>query len=135
MNDFCDGKYNLLLSTTILEAGIDIKDANTIIIHKANNFGLSQLYQLRGRVGRSNIKAYSYFTYDAKDELTENAKKRLKVMRILDGLGVGFALASHDLDIRGAGNLLGEEQSGKIQEVGIELYQEMLQEQIRKFKK
>ncbi len=132
MNDFCDGKYDLLLSTTILESGIDIPEANTMIIHNANNFGLSQLYQLRGRVGRGNIRAYCYFTYDKKVILTDDAKKRLKVMQTLDGLGAGFMIASHDLDIRGAGNILGEEQSGKIREVGIELYQDMLKEEIAK---
>ncbi len=130
MNDFCDGKYDLLLSTSIIESGIDIKQANTIIIHHADKFGLAQLYQMRGRVGRSKIRAYAYFTFEPKKILEGNAKKRLEVMQTLDGLGAGFNLAAHDLDIRGAGNLLGEEQSGHIKEVGVELYQAMLRETI-----
>ena len=132
MNDFCDGKYDLLLSTSIVESGIDIANANTIIVHHADNFGLSALYQLRGRVGRSNIRAYSYFTFEDRKKMTEQAEKRLQVMQRLDGLGAGFTIASHDLDIRGAGNLLGEQQSGKINEVGVELYQQMLGEEIAK---
>ena len=134
MNDFCDGKYDLLLSTSIIESGIDIAEANTIIIHDADKFGLSQLYQLRGRVGRSKIRAYAYFTFSDKKLLNEVAKKRLEVMQKLDGLGAGFSLASYDLDIRGAGNLLGQAQSGHIKEVGAELYQDMLNEAITKLK-
>ena len=134
MNDFCDKKFDLLLSTSIVESGIDISTANTIIIHHADKFGLAQLYQLRGRVGRSKIRAYAYFTFDPKKSLTELADKRLKVMQTLDGLGAGFSLASHDMDIRGAGNLLGEEQSGHVKEVGVELYQNMLNEAVMELK-
>ena len=134
MNDFCDGKYEVLLSTSIVESGIDIPEANTMIIHKADKFGLSALYQLRGRVGRSKIRAYAYFTFDAKKNLTPLATKRLEIMQTLDGLGAGFTLASHDLDIRGAGNLLGQEQSGHIKEVGAELYQSLLHEAIAQLK-
>lgn len=134
MNDFCDGKYDVLLSTSIIESGIDIAEANTIIIHHADKFGLAALYQLRGRVGRSNTRAYAYFTFEAKKKLTALAEKRLNVMQTLDGLGAGFSLASYDLDIRGAGNLLGQEQSGHIKEVGAELYQDLLNEAIEKLK-
>lgn len=130
MTDFCDGKYQLLLSTTIIESGIDIQDANTLIVHNADMFGLSALYQLRGRVGRGKIRAYAYFTVDERKILNSKAKQRLEVMQTLDGLGAGFSLASYDLDIRGAGNLLGEEQSGHIKEVGVELYQKMLQDEL-----
>ncbi|MFZ8864870.1 MAG: transcription-repair coupling factor [Rickettsiales bacterium] len=134
MNDFCDGKYDLLLSTSIVESGIDIALANTIIINQADKFGLAQLYQLRGRVGRGKIRAYAYFTYGPRKNLTDNAEKRLQVMQTLDGLGAGFSLASHDMDIRGAGNLLGEQQSGHIVEVGVELYQNMLASAIAELK-
>ncbi len=134
MIDFCDGKYHLLLSTTIIESGIDIHSANTIIIHDANHFGLSALYQLRGRVGRSKIRAYAYLLFDEKVKLNSNAEKRLEVMQTLDGLGAGFTLASYDLDIRGAGNLLGEAQSGHIKDIGVELYQQMLAEAINDLK-
>lgn len=130
MNAFYDGKYDVLLSTTIVESGLDIPTANTLIIHRADMFGLAQLYQLRGRVGRSKTRAYAYFTIPANQRLTAPAEKRLKVLQSLDTLGAGFALASHDLDIRGGGNLLGEEQSGHIREVGFELYQSMLEEAI-----
>jgi transcription-repair coupling factor (superfamily II helicase) len=130
MNAFYDGKYDVLLSTTIVESGLDIPTANTLIIHRADMFGLAQLYQLRGRVGRSKIRAYAYFTLPPNRTLTDNAEKRLQVLQTLDTLGAGFTLASHDLDIRGAGNLLGEEQSGHIREVGIELYQQMLEEAV-----
>ncbi|RMF10047.1 MAG: transcription-repair coupling factor, partial [Alphaproteobacteria bacterium] len=130
MNAFYDGKYDVLLSTAIVESGLDIPTANTLIVHRADMFGLSQLYQLRGRVGRSKIRAYAYFTLPPGRTLTEGAEKRLQVLQTLDTLGAGFTLASHDLDIRGAGNLLGEEQSGHIREVGIELYQQMLEEAV-----
>jgi transcription-repair coupling factor (superfamily II helicase) len=130
MAAFYDGKYDILLSTTIVESGLDIPTANTLIVHRADMFGLGQLYQLRGRVGRSKTRAYALFTVPAKRTLTPQAEKRLKVLQSLDTLGAGFQLASHDLDIRGAGNLLGEEQSGHIKEVGYELYQQMLQEAI-----
>lgn len=130
MNEFYDGKYDLLLSTTIIESGIDIPTANTIIIDRADMFGLSQLYQLRGRVGRSKLRAYAYFTLPHGKLLTNDATRRLEVMQQLDSLGAGFQLASHDMDIRGFGNVLGDEQSGHIREVGIELYQSMLEEAI-----
>jgi len=130
MNAFYDRQYDVLLSTTIVESGLDVPTANTLIIHKADQFGLAQLYQLRGRVGRSKTRAYAYFTTPPGKKLTEPAQKRLKVLQSLDTLGAGFALASHDLDIRGAGNLLGEEQSGHIKEVGFALYQSMLEEAV-----
>ena len=130
MSDFYDGKYDVLLSTAIVESGLDIANANTLIVHRADMFGLAQLYQLRGRVGRSKARAYAYFTTANGEKLTAGAEKRLKVLQSLDTLGAGFSLASHDLDIRGAGNLLGEEQSGHIREVGFELYQSMLEEAV-----
>lgn len=130
MNAFYDGKYDVLLATTIVESGLDIPTANTLVVHRADMFGLSQLYQIRGRVGRSKSRAYAYLTVPAKQRITPGAEKRLKVLQSLDSLGAGFTLASHDLDIRGAGNLLGDEQSGHIKEVGYELYQEMLQEAV-----
>ncbi|HEY7989868.1 MAG TPA: TRCF domain-containing protein, partial [Stellaceae bacterium] len=122
--------FDLLLSTDIIESGLDIPTANTMIVHRADLFGLAQLYQLRGRIGRSKQRAYAYFTLPPGKMLTEAAQKRLDVMQTLDQLGAGFILASHDLDIRGAGNLLGQEQSGHIREVGIELYQHMLEEAV-----
>ncbi|MGA7457947.1 MAG: TRCF domain-containing protein, partial [Methyloceanibacter sp.] len=130
MNAFYDRQYDVLLSTSIVESGLDIPSANTLIVYRADMFGLAQLYQLRGRVGRSKIRAYAYFTIPADARLTPAAEKRLKVLQSLDTLGAGFVLASHDLDIRGAGNLLGEEQSGHIREVGYELYQSMLEEAV-----
>ncbi|MGZ8331993.1 MAG: transcription-repair coupling factor [Allosphingosinicella sp.] len=130
MSAFYDRKYDVLLSTTIVESGLDIPSANTLIVHRADRFGLAQLYQLRGRVGRAKTRAYSYMTTPATRTVTEAADKRLKVLANLDSLGAGFQLASHDLDIRGAGNLLGDEQSGHIKEVGFELYQSMLEEAI-----
>ena len=130
MSAFYEGKYEVLLATTIVESGLDLPSANTIIIHRADIFGLAQLYQLRGRVGRSKLRAYAYLTYEKDTQLSEVAEKRLKVLGDLDSLGAGFQLASHDLDIRGAGNLLGDEQSGHIREVGFELYQSMLEDAI-----
>jgi len=130
MNAFYDGSYDVLLSTSIIESGLDVPSANTIIIHRADRFGLAQLYQMRGRVGRSKARAYAYLTYDEALGLSDNAEKRLKVMQSLDSLGAGFNLASYDLDLRGAGNLVGEEQSGHIKEVGFELYQQMLEEAV-----
>ncbi|WP_176591272.1 transcription-repair coupling factor [Sphingobium sp. EM0848] len=130
MSAFYDKRYDVLLSTTIVESGLDIPSANTLIIHRADRFGLAQLYQLRGRVGRSKTRAYAYFTTPANRAITETAEKRLKVLSDLDTLGAGFQLASHDLDIRGAGNLVGDEQSGHIKEVGFELYQSMLEDAI-----
>ncbi len=134
MNAFYDGKYDVLLATTIVESGLDIPTANTMIIHRADMFGLSQLYQIRGRVGRSKTRAYAYLTTKPKMRLTPAAEKRLRVLGSLDSLGAGFTLASQDLDIRGAGNLLGEEQSGQMRDVGYELYQSMLEEAIAKIK-
>ncbi len=130
MTAFYDGKYDVLLSTTIVESGLDIPTANTLVVHRADMFGLAQLYQLRGRVGRSKLRAYALMTIPARKRLTKTAEKRLRVLQSLDTLGAGFSLASHDLDIRGAGNLLGEEQSGHIKEVGFELYQQMLEEAV-----
>jgi len=130
MSAFYDRKYDVLLSTTIVESGLDIPSANTLIIHRADRFGLAQLYQLRGRVGRAKTRAYAYFTTPGTRTITEAADKRLQVLANLESLGAGFQLASHDLDIRGAGNLLGDEQSGHIKEVGFELYQSMLEEAI-----
>ncbi len=130
MSAFYDGKFDILLSTTIVESGLDIPRANTLIVWRADMFGLAQLYQLRGRVGRSKLRAYALFTTPANRAITPQAQKRLEVLQTLDTLGAGFQLASHDLDIRGAGNLLGEEQSGHIREVGYELYQQMLADAI-----
>ncbi len=134
MSAFYDKKYDVLLSTTIVESGLDIPSANTLIVHRADRFGLAQLYQLRGRVGRSKTRAYAYLTTEPNRVVTEGADKRLTVLANLDSLGAGFQLASHDLDIRGAGNLLGDEQSGHIKEVGFELYQSMLEEAILEMK-
>lgn len=134
MNAFYDGSYDVLLATTIVESGLDIPSANTLIVHRADMFGLAQLYQLRGRVGRSKLRAHALFTLPVNKTLTKNAERRLKVLQSLDTLGAGFQLASHDLDIRGAGNLLGDEQSGHIKEVGFELYQQMLEEAVAELK-
>jgi len=134
MTAFYDGKYDVLLSTTIVESGLDIPTANTIIVHRADMFGLSQIYQLRGRVGRAKLRAYALLTLPAVRKITPQAERRLKVLQSLDTLGAGFQLASHDLDIRGAGNLLGDEQSGHIKEVGYELYQQMLEEAVLSLK-
>ncbi len=131
---FYDGKYDILLSTSIVESGLDIPRANTLIVHRADMFGLAQLYQLRGRVGRSKTRAYAIFTTPPNKLVTPQAQKRLEVLQSLDTLGAGFQLASHDLDLRGAGNLLGEEQSGHIKEVGYELYQQMVQDAIERLK-
>ena len=130
MTRFADGQADILLSTNIVESGIDIPSANTMIIHRADMFGLSQLYQLRGRVGRGRQRAYAYLTTDPNRLLTDQAKRRLDVMQTLDTLGAGFNLASYDMDIRGAGNLLGDEQSGHVREVGVELYQDMLRQAV-----
>jgi transcription-repair coupling factor (superfamily II helicase) len=130
MTEFGDGKYDILLATNIVESGLDMPAVNTLIIHRADMFGLGQLYQLRGRVGRGKQRGYAYLTWPPHHRLSPTSQKRLEVMQTLDNLGAGFTLASHDLDIRGAGNLLGEEQSGQIREVGIELYQEMLEEAV-----
>jgi transcription-repair coupling factor (superfamily II helicase) len=132
--DFISNKTDLLLSTSIVESGLDFPNANTLIVHRANMFGLSQLYQIRGRVGRSKIRAYCYLTYEQRNKMTKQGEKRLKILANINSLGQGFSLASQDLDIRGAGNLLGEEQSGEIREVGYELYQSMLKKEIDSIK-
>ena len=134
MTEFGDGKHDILLSTNIVESGLDMPAVNTLLIHRADMFGLAQLYQLRGRVGRGKLRGYAYLTWPQSHRLSAAAEKRLEVMQTLDNLGAGFTLASHDLDIRGAGNLLGEEQSGQIREVGIELYQQMLEEAVADIK-
>ena len=134
MNAFYEGRYDVLLSTTIVESGLDVPTANTLIVHRADMFGLAQLYQIRGRVGRSKVRAFALLTLPVNKVLTAGAERRLKVLQSLDTLGAGFQLASHDLDIRGAGNLLGEEQSGHIKEVGFELYQQMLEEAVAEVK-
>src|SRR4051794_8753851 len=130
MTDFYDRRLDLLIATNIIESGLDIPTANTLIVHRADQFGLAQLYQLRGRVGRAKVRGYAYFTVPANKALAETAERRLSVIQSLEGLGAGFQLASHDLDIRGAGNLLGDEQSGQIREVGFELYNHMLEEAV-----
>lgn len=134
MSAFYDRKVDMLLATNIIESGLDIPTANTLIVHRADMFGLSQLYQLRGRVGRSKVRGYAYFTVPTNKVLQEAAERRLSVIQSLEGLGAGFQLASHDLDIRGAGNLLGDEQSGQIKEVGFELYNAMLEEAVQSLK-
>ncbi|MGD0024906.1 MAG: transcription-repair coupling factor [Xanthobacteraceae bacterium] len=134
MAAFYDGKFDVLLSTSIIESGLDIPTANTLIVHRADMFGLAQIYQLRGRVGRAKLRAYALLTLPSGKKITAQAERRLKVLQSLDTLGAGFQLASHDLDIRGAGNLLGEEQSGHIKEVGYELYQQMLEEAVASMK-
>lgn len=134
MTSFYDSNFDILLATNIIESGIDVPTANTLIIHRADLFGLSQLYQLRGRVGRSRAQAYAYLTIPDSEALSVAAKKRLEVMQHLDHLGAGFSLASYDMDIRGAGNIVGEEQSGHIREVGVELYQQLLHEAINQVK-
>ncbi len=131
MTAFYDGRYELLLSTSIIESGLDMPRVNTLVVHRSDMFGLAQLHQLRGRVGRSKTRAYAYFTVPSDRRLTRGAERRLEVIQALDALGAGFSLASHDLDIRGAGNLLGEEQSGHIREVGVELYRQMLEEAVQ----
>jgi transcription-repair coupling factor (superfamily II helicase) len=130
MSAFYDGSYDVLLSTTIVESGLDVPSANTLIVHRADMFGLSQLYQLRGRVGRAKSRAYAYLTTPFQKTITASAEKRLQVLQSLDSLGAGFQLASHDLDIRGGGNLLGDQQSGHIREIGVELYQQMLEDAV-----
>jgi transcription-repair coupling factor (superfamily II helicase) len=134
MTEFGDGRHDILLSTNIVESGLDMPAVNTLLVHRADMFGLAQLYQLRGRVGRGKLRGYAYLTWPQSHRLSPAAEKRLEVMQTLDNLGAGFTLASHDLDIRGAGNLLGEEQSGQIREVGIELYQQMLEEAVADIK-
>jgi transcription-repair coupling factor (superfamily II helicase) len=134
MSAFYDGRYDVLLSTSIVESGLDIPTANTLIVHRADMFGLAQLYQLRGRVGRAKARAFAYLTTPFERAITPHAEKRLHVLQSLDSLGAGFQLASHDLDIRGGGNLLGDEQSGHIREIGVELYQQMLEDAVNELK-
>jgi transcription-repair coupling factor (superfamily II helicase) len=131
MRDFYQQRFNLLLCTTIIETGIDVPTANTILIHRADRFGLAQLHQLRGRVGRSHHQAYAYLMVHSEDGLTRNAEKRLEAIQNLEELGSGFFLAMHDLEIRGAGEVLGESQSGNLQEVGFDLYTQMLNAAVR----
>lgn len=130
MGAFYEGRYDVLISTNIVESGLDIPTANTLLIHRADRFGLAQLYQLRGRIGRGKERGYAYLTLPEDQIISKTALRRLEVMQTLDALGAGFTLASHDLDIRGGGNLLGDEQSGQIREVGVELYQQMLEEAV-----
>jgi|TARA_Y100000389_G_C17350140_1_gene457991 transcription-repair coupling factor (superfamily II helicase) len=134
MTDFYHQRFQLLVCTTIIETGIDIPSANTIIINNAQNFGLAQLHQLRGRVGRSHHKAYAYLVVKSTQSITENARKRLDAIASLEELGAGFMLANHDLEIRGAGDLLGENQSGKISEIGFNLYHDLLRRTIHAIK-
>jgi transcription-repair coupling factor (superfamily II helicase) len=134
MTAFYEKQYDVLLATNIIESGIDVPSANTMIVHRSDMFGLAQLYQIRGRIGRSKTRAYAYLTYEGDRKLTEIAMKRLEIIGMLDSLGAGFQLASHDMDIRGAGNLVGEQQSGHIREVGVELYQQMLEEAVAQAK-
>ncbi len=134
MNAFYDGKHDVLLATSIVESGLDIPRANTMIVHRADMFGLAQLYQIRGRVGRSKTRAYCYLTTRPRVPLTPQALRRLKLLGSIDSLGAGFTIASQDMDLRGAGNILGEEQSGHIREVGYELYQQMLEETIARLR-
>ncbi|MBU2042669.1 MAG: transcription-repair coupling factor [Alphaproteobacteria bacterium] len=130
MSAFYDGSYDLLLSTTIVESGLDVPTANTLIVHKADMFGLAQLHQIRGRIGRAKARAFAYLTTPPNKPMSLSSERRLQVLQSLDNLGAGFQLASHDLDQRGGGNLLGDEQSGHIREVGVELYQQMLEDAV-----
>jgi transcription-repair coupling factor (superfamily II helicase) len=131
MLDFYHGRFNVLVCTTIIESGIDVPTANTILIDRADRFGLAQLHQLRGRVGRSHHRAFAYLMAPPRAALTPDAAKRLEAIESLEDLGAGFTLATHDLEIRGAGELLGEEQSGQIQEIGFSLYMELLDRAVR----
>lgn len=131
---YYEGKYDILLATNIIESGLDIPNANTMIVHRADLFGLSQLYQIRGRIGRSKIRGYAYLTYEPRKVLNKQAQERLRILETLDTLGAGFEIASHDMDLRGGGNLLGEEQSGHVKDIGIELYQKMLEEAVEDVK-
>jgi transcription-repair coupling factor (superfamily II helicase) len=134
MREFTQQRHNVLLCSTIIETGIDIPTANTIVIHRADKFGLAQLHQLRGRVGRSHHQAYAYLLIPSEDALGKQAKKRLEAIQMMEELGSGFYLAMHDLEIRGAGEVLGESQSGQIQEVGFDLYTRMLERAVRALK-
>jgi len=135
MKDFYQQRYNVLLCTTIIETGIDVPTANTIVIHRADRFGLAQLHQLRGRVGRSHHQAYAYLLTPGEDAITANAKKRLEAIQSMEELGSGFFLAMHDLEIRGAGEVLGDSQSGNMQEVGFQMYTDMLADAVRALKR
>ena len=134
MVDFIDGKYDVLLATTIIESGLDIPNANTIVINEAQNYGLSDLHQLRGRVGRANRKAFCYLLSPPLTVLTPEARKRLKAIEEFSALGSGFNIAMRDLDIRGAGNILGGEQSGFITDIGFEMYHKILDEAVLELK-
>lgn len=134
MNDFYDGKYKVLIATTIVESGIDVPIANTIIIYKANNFGLAQLYQLRGRVGRSGVNAFAYLTTKKTDIISTMAEKRLEIIASIKNLDSGFLISNQDMDMRGIGNILGEEQSGHVKDIGVELYNSMLVKAMNKNK-
>jgi transcription-repair coupling factor (superfamily II helicase) len=134
MLGFMHGETNLLLCTTIIESGLDIPTANTLIVNRADAFGLAQLYQLRGRVGRSRQRAYAYFLIPSEGAISQDARERLKILQEITELGAGFRIATHDLELRGAGDLLGARQSGNIAAVGFELYTEMLDEAIRELK-
>ena len=131
MLDFYHQRFNCLVCTTIIESGIDVPNANTIIMNRADKFGLAQMHQLRGRVGRSHHRAYAYLVVPDQRSITADAKKRLDAIAAMDELGAGFTLATHDLEIRGAGELLGEEQSGQMAEVGFSLYTELLERAVR----
>jgi transcription-repair coupling factor (superfamily II helicase) len=131
MSDFYHQRFNILVCTTIIETGIDIPTANTIIMNRADRFGLAQLYQLRGRVGRSHHRAYAYLVIPSRRNLTQDARKRLEAIESIESLGTGFTLATHDLEIRGAGELLGEEQSGQIMEIGYSMYTELLERAVK----
>ena len=134
MLSFMDGQIDVLVATTIVENGLDVPNANTMIVHRADSFGLSQLYQLRGRVGRSDVPAYAYLLIPGKGEITEDARKRLQALEDFSDLGSGFRIAALDLELRGAGNLLGGEQSGHIHEIGFELYVKLLEETLQEMK-
>ena len=135
MRDFVAHRYNILLCTTIIETGIDVPSANTMIMHRADKFGLAQLHQLRGRIGRSHHQAYAYLLVNDTQTLSKQAQRRLEAIRQMEELGSGFFLAMHDLEIRGAGEVLGEEQSGEMVEIGFQMYSDMLKEAVRAMKK
>jgi transcription-repair coupling factor (superfamily II helicase) len=134
MSDFYHQRFNILVCTTIIETGIDVPSANTIIMNRADHFGLAQLYQLRGRVGRSHHRAYAYLMVPSKRAMTKDATKRLEAIEAIEELGTGFTLATHDLEIRGAGELLGDEQSGQMHEIGFSLYSELLDRAVKALK-
>ncbi|MDX1668274.1 MAG: TRCF domain-containing protein, partial [Limnobacter sp.] len=135
MRDFYQQRFNVLLCTTIIETGIDIPSANTIVIHRADKFGLAQLHQLRGRVGRSHHQAYAYLMVHSEEGLSKTAQRRLEAITAMEDLGSGFYLAMHDLEIRGAGEVLGANQSGNVHEVGFQMYTDMLNQAVRSLRK